>query len=315
MTPSGTATAVVDDPEAIDGKALWIQAEDEAFLSFPAANIVPTTGATVVARIKSESFTVPAGTYARQRGNISIWGPSITTDIHWGGDNGALRDYARGEWAPNLGSDPQCGEPAGPCPKYHVIRVTARDMGGSLGIVINVYFDDYPVPVLHLTNAAAVNPENVTNGPVAGTMGFGISRRSGDIHPIRIDYFVATDAGAFAPGEEVPCLGFKLEGNLSPWPRMCSEPAGRNWADADGDGDVDVADFAVWQLCYNEGLASPPPPPLAGWCACLDRRDATPDTPPPANPNRPDGVIDSQDLTEFRACAGGSNVPPACTEP
>ncbi len=76
----------------------------------------------------------------------------------------------------------------------------------------------------------------------------------------------------------------------------CAQPP----VDADCDGDVDLNDFAVLQICYNPGGAIPGTPSN---CACFDRAG------PGAGP--PDGVIDDNDVNAFMDCALGSTVPAA----
>jgi len=70
-------------------------------------------------------------------------------------------------------------------------------------------------------------------------------------------------------------------------PFLCSNP----FADADVDGDVDQADFAIVQLCI--GAVSP----LRNECKCFDRPESS----------FPDGneAIDATDLAAFEACASG----------
>ncbi len=64
--------------------------------------------------------------------------------------------------------------------------------------------------------------------------------------------------------------------------------------DFDGDSDVDLADFVVFQGCYN----GPNAPPATGCSANADL-DA-------------DGDVDLTDLTAFQACFNGPNQPPGC---
>lgn len=77
---------------------------------------------------------------------------------------------------------------------------------------------------------------------------------------------------------------------------MTSPPCGRPFGDADGDGDVDQADFAALQRCYTYAGATAAPEA----CRCFDRNG--------------DGEIDMADFVQFAQCAGGPNVPadPAC---
>ncbi len=83
----------------------------------------------------------------------------------------------------------------------------------------------------------------------------------------------------------------------------CSEPA----ADLDGDGDVDQADFAVFQTCFTGGGA--PLEGLSQTCACVDLGDDDNN----GVPNY-DRDIDGFDHTAFEACASGPGVPadPMC---
>ena len=61
-------------------------------------------------------------------------------------------------------------------------------------------------------------------------------------------------------------------------------------ADFDGDGDVDMNDFAVLQRCLNLGGGT-----LGVGCGCFD-----------TNSN---GIIDSTDVEKFIKCASGEGVP------
>jgi hypothetical protein len=67
--------------------------------------------------------------------------------------------------------------------------------------------------------------------------------------------------------------------------------------DIDGDGDVDLADFLVFQGCFN----GPNRPTLTGTfpsCACFDTES--------------DFDVDLVDFLSFQACFNGPNRPPAC---
>ncbi len=83
---------------------------------------------------------------------------------------------------------------------------------------------------------------------------------------------------------------------------LCHEPL----ADADGDSDVDQADFAVFQQCFTgtATLDETYPP----YCVCFDVRDAT------GQPGS-DNAISSFDLTAFELCASGPGIAanPTCT--
>jgi hypothetical protein len=73
-------------------------------------------------------------------------------------------------------------------------------------------------------------------------------------------------------------------------------PCGVVFADRDGDGDVDHADFGVFQACYSgEGL-----PASYAACNCLDRDGAAAEG---------DGDIDTADLASFLDCYTGPAIP------
>jgi hypothetical protein len=82
---------------------------------------------------------------------------------------------------------------------------------------------------------------------------------------------------------------------------VCNQP----FADADGDGDVDQSDFAVFQECFT-GTNNGPLPAEPAYCQCFDVQSDGGDT--------GDGDIDSGDLLSFENCASGPDVPadPAC---
>lgn len=70
------------------------------------------------------------------------------------------------------------------------------------------------------------------------------------------------------------------------------------WADIDVDGDVDQADFGLWQRCFS-GSTKPYPTKLG--CECLDRNDFT-------GLQGGDGDIDADDLDWFANCFTGPEV-------
>jgi len=78
---------------------------------------------------------------------------------------------------------------------------------------------------------------------------------------------------------------------------FCSTP---NYADANGDGHVDMNDFAFFQRCYSgSGHAVPALP----YCLCFDRGSDSPG----------DNDIDQFDFASFVACAGrAGTTPPNC---
>ena len=72
----------------------------------------------------------------------------------------------------------------------------------------------------------------------------------------------------------------------------CHDP----FADADGDHDVDQADFAVFQRCLNPGGMR-----LGDECGCFDR--------PESGYANGDGDLDPADFLAFQACISGPDVP------
>lgn len=78
---------------------------------------------------------------------------------------------------------------------------------------------------------------------------------------------------------------------------QAAAPCGRPFADADGDSDVDQADFAVLQTCYTGSGVSLPPDPL--FCVCFDVEGPG---------GTPDGDVDQADLQAFENCATGPGL-------
>lgn len=92
---------------------------------------------------------------------------------------------------------------------------------------------------------------------------------------------------------------------LIPAVSICNDP----FADADGDGDVDQADFGILQTCITgENGASIPEDPA--YCTCFDRQE----TAPGGGLLPPDGDIDATDVMTFEKCATGPGLPanPGC---
>jgi hypothetical protein len=63
--------------------------------------------------------------------------------------------------------------------------------------------------------------------------------------------------------------------------------------DSDCDGDVDQADFAAFQVCFNPGVGTPVE------CACFDKASVPPES---------ENAIDTFDLALFELCASGPGV-------
>jgi hypothetical protein len=68
-------------------------------------------------------------------------------------------------------------------------------------------------------------------------------------------------------------------------------------SDVDGDGDVDLADFLIFQACFN-GPNRPVANPTDTRCACLDSED--------------DSDVDLADFLVFQGCFNGPNRAPGC---
>jgi hypothetical protein len=105
---------------------------------------------------------------------------------------------------------------------------------------------------------------------------------------IAFDWVSGTNAGAFAPGEEVAVIGKSLIPDYGPPPPTCPVP----FADVDEDGDVDQIDFGVFQVCYAGSGIPHGTNPI---CGCLDVNL--------------DQDIDVEDFEAFSACATGPSVP------
>src|SRR5690606_24133330 len=152
--------------------------------SEPAVSIESSVGATVVARVKTISASDPRGA------NIAIYDDLISTVLNWGGPDGVIREINRDAFVVVAGDD-----------QYHYIRCTVRTTGVEDAVVVKVYFDEQPVPVLTITHAPRVGSEVGLDA-----FGFGAGFTAG-AQEIWFDCFYATNAGAFAPGEEDDCLG------------------------------------------------------------------------------------------------------------
>jgi hypothetical protein len=87
---------------------------------------------------------------------------------------------------------------------------------------------------------------------------------------------------------------FSLEGGFWFPGILCSSPA----QDADGDGDVDLADFLAFQACFNGPNRAYAAGGDPAKCACLD--------------TEPDADVDLADFLVFQGCFNGPNRPPAC---
>jgi hypothetical protein len=91
-----------------------------------------------------------------------------------------------------------------------------------------------------------------------------------------------TESGYYRLGlSEVPTVSQRPK--LTVTYLNCGNPS----VDADNDGDVDHADFGLWQLCYMA--------PATGGCSCFEQDG--------------DGYITVFDYAAFESCASGPGVP------
>ncbi|HOW71332.1 MAG TPA: hypothetical protein PKY77_12080 [Phycisphaerae bacterium] len=265
------------DPAAIDGRAWHIADTDASKTKYRTClqeasgcsppEVFNEVGATVVGRLKVTGFTG-----AREMVLAIYDTAGLTTYLHWSGaTDGVLLETRRGE---------QITLP--PDPEYHTFRLTAKGLVGSGDACtrrVRFYLDEEPTPVLEILEAS-VYSEGSNDG-----MGFGAGSTGGTID-VWFDWVSATNAGAFAPGEESAVLGRSL---VPVPPVPCPDPT----ADTDGDGDVDQVDFGQFQLCFSNPV---PPPPSGGTppnaCRCMDQDTS--------------GFIDQADFPVFAKCAATS---------
>jgi hypothetical protein len=252
--------SLMEDPDASDGWAYHIPDSASAKTKFRTQPNMPfggTAGVTVVARVK---VTAHSGT---TDGGLYIWEDDdrISATYHWGGPSGLVRENERGVETTVTGDS-----------EYHILRMTAEGGGGSL-INVNLYLDE--AIVLPMPGVA----DRGIGGAISGEgLGFGAGSTSGT-YDITFDWVTATNAGAFAPGEEVACLGRSLV-------LGCPVP----FADADEDGDVDQDDFGALQLCFTGANGG-----ILDGCDCFNRDG--------------DNDVDDWDYGAFEDCATGPGIP------
>lgn len=217
-------------------------------------------GATVVGRLR----VVGASNRELMLGIFD--GSSLFSSFHWGGTDGMVMETKRGAEATFTGTT-----------DYVVARMTAVGLtttGHECSRLIRIYMNENPAPVMEL-----VTPSTVTVSSEG--IGFGAGSTGGTAD-IWFDWVSGTNAGAFAPGEEIAVIGKSLipEGS-------CPDP----FADTDGDQDVDQADFGVWQLCYT-GAGQVIADPTRCDCLDIDHNDR----------------IDLADLDAFVSCFRGPAI-------
>ena len=244
----------VNDPAATDRRA-WRIVDDntpDTWTHYRVSNSAPGItshngylGSTLVARLKVPSNTA-AGTML---GINQKDAPNNGARLEWGGAGPTLPGLVRETYRNATGVDN--GSTSG---DYTIIRIASGfGVNGSRSIKVWVNEDKDPVPVpLEVLSLA-----NLTDGPGVRGYGYGfgmegVAQVTGEVW---FDWVVFTTAGMFAPSEEVEVLGKSLI------PQGCPDP----FADADGDRDVDMDDFGLFQRCFELASES-----LPEQCRCFD---------------------------------------------
>jgi hypothetical protein len=278
---------VENDNDAIDGVTFRVNdtgADKVKYQLLNQASSSPLTiyrevGATYLGRVRVRAYT------GSNDGGLYVYETeSLSSTAHWGGPDGLLVDNKH-----EAGGTVLLPETT----DYVTLRVTVVGEAGddwACSRVITYYFDqeDLPEGVEPQAAFTLVGPEDKGSDKMG--FGFGSGAGTGGTYDIAFDWLSGTNAGAFAPGEEVAVLGKSLV------PLACGSP----FADTDGDGDVDQVDFARFQACFT-GSTGPTGAFDKAECGCFDR-------PEPGYPNG-NGYIDSVDMAEFEACASGPGVP------
>jgi hypothetical protein len=277
--------SVESDPQAGDGLAFRIPdaAQQKTKYRFvdSTGNRIPIygeVGATIVGRLRVYSWCCADGD---REGGLFIWDKdSVSATCHWGGwPEGVIKEITRGWIAPMVQPQPLTSD-------YVTLRVTALGRPNDTGTTnwdctraVHIYLDENPVPVLPASLAGVVAAQTAANYG----LGFGAGSTAGS-YDIAFDWVTATNAGAFAPGEEVAVIGRSLV--------IAGCPI--DWADLDHDGDVDPVDFGFWQRCFT-GSGDPDQAFDRLACSCQDRDR--------------DGDVDITDAAVFVACTTGSGMP------
>ncbi|MBI4579627.1 MAG: hypothetical protein HY718_08000 [Planctomycetes bacterium] len=309
--------SLIDDPAALDGKA-WRIADDGThktrWYSVGAINIYAHRGATIVGRVAVESVVGnlrPGNLLVREDAGLSA-------EAHFTGPHSTQTRAGRVSEAIRVVDSPPDASRANS--DYHIMRMTViGGPGTGLNRIIRIYIDEQPTPVVEIPDASE-------DSNIRDQFGFGVNH-VGVAQTMKFDYVRATTVGAFAPGEDCGVLGECL---VLPeagaccmadqscdvlWPALCAAADGQYmgigttcgqvscpfrchepFADTDDDGDVDMVDFALWQLCVT---ATGPIPAEPAYCQCLDRDDG----------GAGDGDIDLNDLQKFMECGSGAAVP------
>ena len=134
------------------------------------------------------------------------------------------------------------------------------------------------------------------DGVLKSTLGAGSIARPGSYARDSVGFGDGT-TGQPAPHEiDVAAEWYFVRLYGSATPPVVTNPCGSTWADTDGDLDVDMDDFAAFQVCYTGAGGA-----KTAACACFDRAE-------PSFPNG-DGDVDQVDFGKFQACAMRAGVP------
>jgi len=223
-------------------------------------------GSTLVARLKVHDWSAD-----RRRAFLGIGeNDSSSLEFHWGGPDGVVAECKRNiQDYTGLGTS-----------DFVIVWMTAKGAQAgdewTCGRELNLYIVDVEGNVLWHRQISEASAEGSTR------TGFFFGDSQGALRmDVSYDWVSGTNAGAFAPGEEVAVLGRSLivsdSGCIIPFP------------DTDQDQDVDMHDFAFMQRCVSLNTA------VTEECKCLDR-------------NR-DDRINLDDMEAFIACTTGANVP------
>ncbi|MGB9588875.1 MAG: fibronectin type III domain-containing protein, partial [Armatimonadota bacterium] len=187
--------AVVDDPQAVDGKADFINdsssAKTKTILAAPPSFDVQQ-GVTVVGRVKCTAFS---GSRSNSTLNFAFYCSQGRNNVTIGYDSTNNKQYAR----ITSGSVPGGGNNyVDLSPGYHVYRLTFQeDLDGTEHW--RLYIDENPSPALVYDGAATSTTS--WNSPVFGS---GDTSRTQQIY---FDYISYDNTGAFAPGTKVLIIG------------------------------------------------------------------------------------------------------------
>jgi hypothetical protein len=278
---------VEDDVDAIDGK-VWRMIDFGTMKSRYRAqywndadwSTIPIHGEggnTMVARLKVTSWNGST----REPWIAIDHGDSSSAEFIWGGNDGMAGENKRD-------IEEQTTLPSSDFVTLWMSSKGEQDADEwKCGRRVDLYVMNDDQEILwqkHITSASAADSDR------EGFF-FGDNSTAG-MMDVSFDWITGTNAGAFAPGEEVAVLGRSL---------FLSRACVILFPDADQDSDVDMVDFAAFQRCYS------PTVEVSADCLCYDRDHS--------------GKIDEDDLMAFLACAGGPNVffdpdsPPADCHP